>query len=336
MCMQQSPTKRSSTGPIFIVGMPRSGTKLMRALLNQHPFISIALAESHFIPYFVHKFGNPPQFKGEEDLHTLIKTFLNTSFYRTMKNKHGYCLDTEKFLDQVDYSSWSSIFELLLKYCGSKKGDAEGMWGDKTPGYINHLPLLKSLFPPCKFIHMLRDPRDYCLSVKKSWGKNIYRAAHRWQEAVGRACMYGRSLQQDYVEVHYEGLLDDPEKTMKEVASFLGCGYDKSMIDIGLSHEDVGETKGRYGIVKDNTKKYITQLSQKQIRKIEEIVCTVANDVDYLLENDVQEKHLSKGQLAMFKIYDGFSSVNYHIRKEKDFSKGVKYFVNHYTKSSWR
>jgi hypothetical protein len=119
----------------------------------------------------------------------------------------------------------------------------------------------------------------------------MYRAAYRWQEAVGRACVYGRSLQKDYVEIHYEDLLDDPEKTMKKVASFLEYDYDPSMIDIGLSHEDVGETKGKYGIVKDNTKKYIAQLSQKQIRKIEEIVCTVANNTAYLLENDVQVKH---------------------------------------------
>ena len=47
-------------GPVFIVGMPRSGTTLMRALLNQHPRVSLALTESHFIPYFIKSFGDPP------------------------------------------------------------------------------------------------------------------------------------------------------------------------------------------------------------------------------------------------------------------------------------
>jgi hypothetical protein len=316
--------------------MPRSGTKLIRALLNQHPSISITLAESHFIPYFVNKFGNPPQFKSKDDLYRLVKVFLNTSFFITMKKKHGYFLDIEDFINNVNYSSWGSIFEFLFKKFGSKRQDEDVIWGDKTPGYINHLPLLKDLFPSCRFIHMIRDPRDYCLSVRKSWGKNMYRAAYRWQEAVGRACIYGRALQQDYLEIHYEKLLDDPEKTMKSVAAFLECAYNNSMIKIGLSHEDVGETKGKYGIVKNNTQKYIAHLTQKEIRRIEEIVCKVSNILEYLVENNIKTRQLTKTQLAMYKIYDGFASINYHIQKENNLQKGLKYFINHYTKSSWR
>jgi hypothetical protein len=334
--MQQSQASLKFKGPLFIVGMPRSGTKLLRALLNQHPFISITLAESHFIPYFVHKFGSPPQFKSKEDLYKLVKTFLNTPFFRTMQNKHGYCFDAAEFINQVDHSCWSSIFEWLFKNFGSKRQHDNVIWGDKTPGYLNHLPLLKDIFPSCRFIHMMRDPRDYCLSVKKSWGKNIYRAAYRWQETVGRACIYGRACQQDYLEIHYENLLGNPEQVMKSVAAFLECEYDKSMTEIGLSHEDVGETKGKYGIVTNNTNKYISQLSQKEIKKIEEIVCKVANSVDYPIDNNIQIKYLNRGQLAMFKIYDGFASINYHVQKENNLQKGLKYFISHYTKSSWR
>jgi hypothetical protein len=52
-------------GPLFIIGMKKR-TKLMRALLNQHAQINLTLVESHFIPYFVRRFGNPPRFGPEK------------------------------------------------------------------------------------------------------------------------------------------------------------------------------------------------------------------------------------------------------------------------------
>ncbi|PON10454.1 hypothetical protein C2W62_49975, partial [Candidatus Entotheonella serta] len=45
--MHTTTEQKTFLGPVFIVGMPRSGTTLMRALLNQHPRVSLALTESH-------------------------------------------------------------------------------------------------------------------------------------------------------------------------------------------------------------------------------------------------------------------------------------------------
>jgi len=54
--------KRVFNGPIFIVGLSRSGTKLLRDLITQHPKIRMPPVETQFIPHFVEKYGNPPQF----------------------------------------------------------------------------------------------------------------------------------------------------------------------------------------------------------------------------------------------------------------------------------
>jgi Sulfotransferase family len=322
-------------GPVFIVGMPRSGTKLMRILLNQHPEISITLAESHFIPYFIRKFGNPPSLNQARQLERFVDDFLHSPFFHTMK-KFGYSFDKDQFINSVEQTSWQSIFEYLFKAFGSKNPMLDMIWGDKTPGYVNHMPLLRAIFPTAKFLHMIRDPRDYCLSVKKSWGKNMYRAAHRWRITLEKARSYGEQIRNDYKEIHYEMLVSEPETTMHAAAEFLQCEFDNKMVVLGLSPEDVGDTKGKYGIVKDNTRKYLAELSNKELRRIEGIVGHVASCTGYDAEMEFSDKPLHPLALFSYKIYDGLASLTYHIKKENGLSNGAKRFVNHYRRSSWR
>jgi hypothetical protein len=322
-------------GPLFIIGMPRSGTKLMRALLNQHPRINLTLAESHFIPYFLKKFGNPPRFRTREDLNPFIRKLEQTAFFATMK-KAGYSLSEPTLFEGINYSSWSKIFEHVFRRFGPKAPTSATIWGDKTPGYINHMPLLKTLFPGAKFLHMLRDPRDYCLSVRNSFGKSIYRAAHRWRQGVENAHRYGAQLSVDYKEVHYEMLLDKPVSTMSQVADFLGVSYDDTLINLTSAPEDLGDARRHNGILTNNKKKYRTQLSSREIRRIEEIVCDVATSVGYDLENSVNHRSLNSLTLTVLKFYDGVASLRHHVGAEGEFTKGARRLFHHYTKSSWR
>jgi hypothetical protein len=322
-------------GPLFIVGMPRSGTKLMRALLNQHPQINLTLAESHFIPYFVNKFGNPPRCRVREDLNPFVRELRQTAFFATM-SKAGYALHDSTFLENVDYTKWSSIFEHVFRHFGCKQETPGTIWGDKTPGYINHMPLLKQLFPDAKFLHIVRDPRDYCLSVKKSFKKSIYRAAVRWQQGVGKAHRYGARLGQDYLEVRYELLLEEPVFTMKQVSSFIGVPYDDRIVDLTSAPEDLGDAKGHSKIVTDNKGKYLTQLSRIDLKRIEEIVCDVAESVGYRLDNIVAQRSLNPLSLAILKLRDGIASLRHHVVAEGEFAKGAKRLFHHYKRSSWR
>jgi Sulfotransferase family len=322
-------------GPLFIIGMPRSGTKLMRALLNQHPRINLTLAESHFIPYFLKKFGNPPMFRTREDLNPFVRELQQTAFFATMK-KAGYSLGDSTLFKDIDYSSWSKIFEHLFRRFGPKEPTSDTIWGDKTPGYINHMPLLKTLFPGAKFLHMLRDPRDYCLSVRKSFGKSIYRAAHRWRQGVENAHRYGACLNEDYKEVRYEFLLDQPVSAMKSVASFLAVPYDDKLVDLSSSQEDLGDAKGRSGILTGNRNKYRTQLTSQEIKRIEEMVCNIARSVDYRLETNVPLRSLNSVTLGILKVHDGVASLRHHMLAERGFTRGARRLFNHYTRSSWR
>jgi hypothetical protein len=333
--MPTTAERKPFLGPVFIVGMPRSGTTLMRALLNQHPRISLALTESHFIPYFMHIFGDPPPFHTRGQVELFIKRLHQTVFYQTL-SQQGYTFQAEALYQQARLDSWASIFEVILKHFSPKAKRAEAIWGDKTPGYLNHMPLLKQLYPQAKFLHLIRDPRDYCLSARRSWGKSIYRAAHRWQATLSKARLVGQTLEDAYLEITYEALLSRTEDVMERIAEFLECDYQPAMSQIGLSPEDTGSTTGQYGIVKTNINKYSQHFSRQEIKRIEEIVYHPMVELSYQLEYNVTYRPLSPWTLWAYKLYDGLPTIRHHLFLSPSVCQGVKRLLQHYPTSSWR
>ncbi|MBI4602227.1 MAG: sulfotransferase, partial [Planctomycetes bacterium] len=139
----------SFTGPLFVVGAPRSGTKLLRDLLNQHPRIGIPVAETHFIPGLVRRHGNPPRLEAAGGLEGLHREIRDTAFSWHMR-RFGQEMPLERLEAVEDRSSWAAILEAVLRFY-APGGKAPGfIFGDKTPSYLSHLRLLKEVFPPAR------------------------------------------------------------------------------------------------------------------------------------------------------------------------------------------
>lgn len=122
---------------------------------------------------------------------------------------------------------------------------------------------------------------------------------------------------------------------MTEVSAFIGCGYDPRLIELGRSPEEFGSTRGRYGIVASNTQKYLTQFSPRELRRIEQIVCEVA-EPRYPCPNAGGARPLNRWWRSYYKLYDGIASLSYHVYREHSLVNGAKRLVGHYMKSGWR
>jgi hypothetical protein len=311
-------------GPLFIVGMPRSGTKLLRDLLNQHPLISIPDVESHFIPYMVKQFGEQLQIKTPEKKELFYDVFCQTAFYFNNVRK-GRLLSKEDFVANCDFTNWSSVFKFITLYYSPKDNNLAEIWGDKTPSYLNQVKLLKRMFPNAKFIHIIRDPRDYCLSARKIWKKNIFRAAVKWQKIMKKAMEYPALLGPDYIEVYYEELTRDPQKVLTNICSFLDIHFTAEMLSVKKSNEFYGDARGSKEIIL-NSKKFMSELKDSEISKIEALTIPVISHFGYEVLHKVNPMKLSKSKSFLYKLEDVWNQYLFQVN-EKGFIKGTVYTI---------
>lgn len=313
------------SGPLFIVGMPRSGTKLVRSLVNNSPEISIPPAESLFIPHFVskHRLEEPILTAGL--LGRIFRDLQQTTFFMNMQ-REGIVLPRETLASLAgEPSSWEVIFGFILRFYTRACKPAAIIWGDKSPSYRMHLPLLKQIFPAAKFLHMIRDPRDYALSVRRAWGKSALRAADQWQEQVQYAAAAGKAMGADYLEIRYEALLEQPGAVLQNVFAFLGTAYEPTYLTLQQPSENLGEAAGKAEILSSNTGKYAMQMKPAARRRIEEITLPTAAALGYAFDSSVQHRPLSPVSRAILKGYDGLAALRFHLQ-EKGLKQGIRYF----------
>ncbi len=249
---ETDPQTRTASSPnpyLFIVGCPRSGTTLLRRMVDAHPQIAIT-RETHWIPrYFEQRIGLTP-----EGLVTplLIRELVEDRKFPNLRIGQE---DLERLIsagDSVTYARFvSGIFDLY----GRRKH--KRFVGDKTPGYVQHIPLLHALWPGAAFVHLIRDGRDVCLSMLEwkraprtvgrfeTWKEDPVSTTALWWERfvrLGRedGGAVGPGL---YCELRYEALVASPAQQCEALCSFLGLSYDDAMLRF---HE--GRTKKAAGL----------------------------------------------------------------------------------------
>ena len=206
--------------PIFVVGASRSGTNLFRDLLRSHPRITFP-GESHFIPLLYRAYGDP---QTQRDARRLGRIILNLGWVKRWKLG----------LDHSSFDGCRSFRQVVTRlYEAWMCREGKQRWGDKTPHYVNEIPLLRTIFPNCQVIHVYRDGRDVALSSLAfyygSW--NLYTAARQWRCFVKRGRSAGATLPpESYFEVRYENLVTHPEETLKSVCAFLGEAFDPNVL----------------------------------------------------------------------------------------------------------
>jgi hypothetical protein len=161
---------------VFIVGCARSGTTLLQRIVNAHPHIAV-VNETHWIArYFEKRRGLTPEgFVTPELIPKLLE------FHKFPKMKVGR-EELERLIDSDEPVSYPSFVSAIFDLYGQRKG--KSLVGDKTGSYVLNLPTLHGLWPKAKFVHIIRDGRDVCLSIL-NWKKAQVAAGRlaTWTEA---------------------------------------------------------------------------------------------------------------------------------------------------------
>lgn len=296
-------------GPLFIVGVPRSGTKLLRGLFNQHPSVRIPEIETEFLPYWIERWDSFGPIEDRERFDRFVEQCRQLPFFMQLRER-GTIVDGGEWLDACRNFTPAGTFEALVRHVLSiPEDDASLVWGDKSPSYLRHIPLLVEQFPDARVIHIIRDARDCSLSMHRAWGKNILRAAQRWQDDVSSAREDGRSLPDAYREIRYEDLLSDPRSTLQGLCSFIGIGFDEGMLGVNAANEDKGDTRGSKEVVSGNVGKYRSSMDPGVIRAVEKITCTTLRSLGYPCDYSGSRHRLPEWKLRLLQLSDGVNLV---------------------------
>lgn len=303
-------TQEIFNGPLFIVGMPRSGTKLLRTLLNEHPKVFIPNVETHFLPHWQEEWASFGDLSNQHNFATFYEVVNRLPYF-------SYLGENQKIISQSDWYrqcesySLSDVYKALVMHDALYDGSTGAVWGDKTPSYIGHMMLLKDLFPSARFIHIVRDVRDFCLSSKQAWGKSMLRAAQLWADGVGNALSDGDSMGSAHLRLRYEDLVNETETQLRKVCHFIGIDFDPSMLSPGAITENLGDAKGLRGVMSGNTEKYITRMGVRTREKIESIAATQLRALGYPVSYSGEVRRLPAVHLTLLKTSDGFNLLRF-------------------------
>jgi hypothetical protein len=211
----------ASGPPFFIVGSARSGTTLLRMMLNAHPDVAVP-PESRFVTELWTD-------AAEVDAASLLE---GLGAHKRFSAWELPIEEVRSALGDRARLSYADAIDAVYRAYARTRGKSR--WGDKTPRYVEHIPFLSKLFPSARFVHLVRDGRNVALSYADvPFGpKTVAKAADLWARRVAQGMRDGRALgPARYVELRYEDLVDDIEARAKELCEFLDLPFDAGMLD---------------------------------------------------------------------------------------------------------
>lgn len=207
----------------FVVGLTRSGTTLLRMMLDAHPELTVP-PETHFVPDLI-KAAKAEGAGAEPMLEALTSN-------RTWGD---FGISAEQLLIRLQ-SVPAGDAGAAVRCFFDAYAEAQGKprWGDKTPAYMLSITRIGRALPEAKFIHLIRDGRDVALSqTARAINEQPESAeqAGRWVKRIGKSREQAHKLGGDrYIEARYEDLVREPEPVLRRICEFIELEFDPAML----------------------------------------------------------------------------------------------------------
>jgi hypothetical protein len=213
--------------PFFIVGFQRSGTTLLRMMLDSHPQVAVPFDTVGLWERYHFRLAEYGHLRSESDVRRIIGDILQEERIKLWEVP----LTVDKVVACHRLPCYPGIFDAFyLAYAREKNKE---LWGDKDPGNMHRIQLINGWFPKSRIVHIIRDGRDACLSLlKQDFGyRDVLECAHAWAEEVRWVRRIGAVMGEDrYAEVIYEQLVQEPEREMRRLCEFLHLDYSGDML----------------------------------------------------------------------------------------------------------
>jgi hypothetical protein len=194
--------------PFFLVGAQRSGSTLLRLMIDHHPQIRFRF-ESNFLVDYLTPDGNDPDPVELQEALSIDRGAQLHGF--RVREGHGFKSEVRDFLYSDAREQGKYLFGTALH---RRFADILHIW------------------PNARFIHLIRDPRDVAPSViAMGWSGNTWHSSRLWLHAQQEAHALSETLPANrWHTVRFEDLVSKPVDTLTKVSEFLGCEFDPAML----------------------------------------------------------------------------------------------------------
>ena len=209
--------------PVFVVGMPRSGTTLVETILSRHPEVLAG--------------GEMPHIGDVE------AALLNWT-----REELGYKGGANGMLEQVPRDYFSRNAEAVAaRVRGLARGRSFSVFTDKLPENTQRLGLISLLFPDARIIYVRRHPLDCCISnlflhFQRGSGYAFSQTllGERYRQVAETMDLWKTTLGLPILEVSYEALVGDPEPLIRRMIAFAGLDWDEACLTPHKSARSIG------------------------------------------------------------------------------------------------
>ena len=207
----------------IIVGAPRSGTTLLRLMLDAHPDLAIPPETG-----FLREFASLDACASKDAFLSFLVSNPHDApvwpdFGLDIDDMRRELLQLEPFYSEGGLRAFYRLY--AARYGKSR-------WGDKTPGHVFAMREIEARLPEAHYIHIIRDGRDVAQSWRKTWfspGQDIATLARHWQRWV-EAGRLGTSSCRNAIELRFESLVADPAAQLRRICDFLELRFEPAML----------------------------------------------------------------------------------------------------------
>lgn len=217
--------------PVFVMGCPRSGTNLLYDTLLSSGEFAVYRGRLPIYQVLIPRFGRVDRLENRKKM---MAAWLRSKGFR----RSG--LDSADLSAKVleNCRSGGDFLSIVMGEIARKQQATR--WALYSPDTVLRVATTKQEIPEALFVHIIRDGRDIALSLRKlgdfhpfPWSRrprSLEETALYWEWMVQKGCRSGREIANDYVEIRYEDLVENPHRTLKGLGEFLDHDLDYDRI----------------------------------------------------------------------------------------------------------
>jgi hypothetical protein len=219
----------------FIVGVPRSGTTLLAAMLAAHPRLAVT-PETHYLDHFRPLADRHRAFAAPDRTARFIDYLLTSAcikdFHFTAEETAALRADLLRLSPPQHAGGLALLLNHYAKKIHAQRSAPLLALGEKTPGHFQFIPHLLDWFPHARILHLIRDVRDVALSAAQTpwYTGGLLHQINLWKQAATLADREPRLTERNLLTIRYEDLLADPRAALARACAFLNVPFDEAML----------------------------------------------------------------------------------------------------------